>query len=118
MVPRAQHATTVLAAGDRHPLQVMATLHAHYARMLRLDGAGVRDEAQAADVLGMKGSTFPAKKALNQARRLGHDGIAEAFRLLSDADLDLRKFTKDWPEQLVMEVLVARLSRLGPRGRR
>jgi len=44
--------------------------------------------------------------------------VTEAFRLLSDADLDLRKFTKDWPEQLVMEVLVARLSRLGPRGRR
>jgi DNA polymerase-3 subunit delta len=108
----------MLAAGDRHPLQVMATLHAHYARMLRLDGANVRDEAQAAEVLGMKGSTFPAKKALTQARRLGHDGVAEAFRLLSDADLDLRKFTKDWPEQLVMEVLVARLSRLGPRGRR
>lgn len=108
----------MLAAGERHPLQLMATLHGHYARMLRLDGAGVRDEAEAATLLGMKGSTFPAKKALNQARRLGHDGIAEAIRLLAEADLDLRKFTKDWPEHLVMEVLVARLSRLGPRSRR
>jgi hypothetical protein len=44
--------------------------------------------------------------------------VAEAIRLLSEADLDLRKFRKDWPEQLVMEVLVARLSRLGPRSRR
>jgi DNA polymerase-3 subunit delta len=96
----------------------MATLHGHYARMLRLDGAGVRDEAEAAQLLGMKGSTFPAKKALNQTRRLGHEGVAEAIRLLSEADLDLRKFRKDWPEQLVMEVLVARLSRLGPRSRR
>jgi DNA polymerase-3 subunit delta len=86
--------------------------------MLRLDGAGVRDEAQAAELLGMKGSTFPAKKALNQARRLGHDGVVDAIGLLADADLDLRTFTKDWPEQLVMEVLVARLSRLGPRSRR
>jgi DNA polymerase-3 subunit delta len=108
----------MLAAGDRHPLAIMSSLHSHYARMLRLDGAGVRDEGQAAELLGMKGSTFPAKKALNQARRLGHDGVADAIRLLADADLDLRKFTKDWPEQLVMEVLVARLSRLGPRGRR
>ena len=108
----------MIAAGERHPLQIMATLHGHYARMLRLDGAGIRDEAQAAELLGMKGSTFPAKKALTQARRLGHDGIAEAFGLLADADLDLRKFRKDWPEELVMEVLVARLSRLGPRGRR
>ena len=105
----------MLAAGERHPLQIMATLHGHYSRMLRLDGAGVRDEAQAAEMLGMKGSTFPAKKALTQTRRLGHDGVAEAIRLLADADLDLRKFSKDWPEQLVMEVLVARLSRLGGR---
>jgi DNA polymerase-3 subunit delta len=108
----------MLAAGERHPLALMATLHGHYARMLRLDGAGIRDEGEAAQVLGMKGSTFPAKKALNQARRLGHDGVVEAIRLLAEADLDLRKFRKDWPEQLVMEVLVARLSRLGPRSRR
>lgn len=107
----------MLHAGDRHPLVVMATLHSHYARMLRLDGAGIADEAGAAVVLGMKGSTFPAKKALTQARRLGHSGVAEAFRLLAEADLDLRKLRKDWPEELVMEVLVARLSRLGPRGR-
>jgi DNA polymerase-3 subunit delta len=96
----------------------MSSLHTHYARMLRLDGAGIRDEAEAAQLLGMKGSTFPAKKALNQARRLGHDGVVDAIRLLAEADLDLRKFSKDWPEQLVMEVLVARLSRLGPRSRR
>jgi DNA polymerase-3 subunit delta len=108
----------MMAAGDRHPLAIMSSLHSHYARMLRLDGAGVRDEAEAAQVLGMKGSTFPAKKALNQARRLGHDGVAQAIQLLAEADLDLRKFSKDWPEELVMEVLVARLSRLGPRGRR
>lgn len=107
----------MLDAGERHPLQVMATLHAHYARMLRLDGAGAADEAQAAEALGIKGSTFPAKKALTQVRRLGHEGVAEAFRLLSDADLDLRGIRKQWPESLVMEVLVARLSRLGARSR-
>lgn len=105
----------MLTAGDRHPLQIMATLHGHYGRMLRLDGAGIRDETEAATALGMKGSTFPAKKALTQSRKLGHDGVAEAFRLLAEADLDLRNFRKDWPEQLVMEVLVARLSRLGGR---
>lgn len=102
-------------AGERHPLQLLATLHAHYARMLRLDGAAAADEAAAAAVLGMKGSTFPAKKALTQARRLGHAGVAEAIRLLAEADLDLRGFERVWPESLVMEVLVARLSRLGPR---
>jgi DNA polymerase-3 subunit delta len=108
----------MLAAGDRHPLQIMATLHGHYARMLRLDGADARDEAAAAAMLGMKGSTFPAKKALTQVRALGHDKVVRAFELLAEADLDLRKFRKDWPEELVMEVLVGRLCQLSPRKRR
>jgi len=102
----------MMRAGDRHPLQIMATLHGHYANMLRLDGRGVRTEAEAAEILGMKRSTFPARKAMEQGRRLGHDGVARAIQLLADADLDLRKLRKDWPEDLVMEVLVARLCRL------
>jgi DNA polymerase-3 subunit delta len=101
--------------GGRHPLVVMATLTNHYARIMRLDGAGV-DEAGAAAALGITGSTFPARKALSQARKLGHENIARAMTLLSDADLAL-KGTIDWPDELVLEVLVARLSRLAPRVR-
>src|SRR5690606_32727482 len=56
----------------RHPFQLLSTLHTHYSRMMQLDGAQVAGERGAADLLGMKGSTFPAKKALGQARRLGH----------------------------------------------
>jgi len=106
-------------AGGRHPLVVMATLQGHFGNMLRLDGAGARDEAEAAALLGMKGrSTFPAKKALDQGRRLGHDGVARAIQLLAEADLTLRGFGKSWPDDLVMEVLVARLCRLAPARRR
>ncbi|MCU1460414.1 MAG: holA [Acidimicrobiales bacterium] len=101
--------------GGRHPLVVMATLTNHYARILRLDGADV-DEAGAAAALGITGSTFPARKALSQARKLGHDNVARAMTLLADADLAL-KGTIDWPDELVLEVLVARLSRLTPRAR-
>ncbi len=101
--------------GGRHPLVVMATLTNHYTRILRLDGADV-DEAGAAAALGITGSTFPARKALTQARKLGHDNIARAMTLLADADLAL-KGTIDWPDELVLEVLVARLSRLAPRAR-
>jgi DNA polymerase-3 subunit delta len=97
--------------GGRHPFQILATLHTHYSRMLQLDGAEVGGERAAADLLGMKGSTFPAKKALGQARRLGHDRVIRAIDLLAQADLDLRG-TKDWPNQLVLEVLVARLATL------
>ena len=49
--------------------------------------------------------------------RSGGSGVARAIALLAQDDLDLRGAT-DWPEELVMEVLVARLSRLGGSGRR
>jgi len=101
----------MVGGGGRHPLQVMATLHGHYARMLQLDGAPVRGEKDAAQLIGLRGSTFPARKALQQARRLGHDRVVEAMSLLAGADLDLRG-GKAWPEGLVLEVLVARLARL------
>ncbi|MBU6316211.1 MAG: DNA polymerase III subunit delta, partial [Acidobacteria bacterium] len=100
----------MMRAGERHPLQVMSILHGHYAKLLTLDGADVRDEASAAAVLGIKPG-FPAKKMLDQHRKLGSSATAKAMALLAQADLDLRG-AKDWPEELVMEVLVARLSRL------
>ena len=99
---------------SRHPLQLLAALGGRYQRMLRLDGAGAADERQAAEILGMKGSTFPAKKILGQTRRLGSEKVARAIRLLADADLALRG-TLDWPDELVMEVLVARLAALSAR---
>ena len=103
----------LLGAG-RHPLVILASLHNHYARILRLEGSGAADEKAAAEMLGITGSTFPARKALSQARRLGHDAVARAIALLADADLAL-KGAIEWPEGLVLEVLVARLSRLAGR---
>jgi DNA polymerase-3 subunit delta len=96
--------------GGRHPLQLMAILHAHYGRLARLDGVPVASEAQAAEVLGIKPG-FPAKKALTQYRRLGGDGVRRAIELLAGADLDLRG-RRDLGDDVVMEILVARLSRL------
>lgn len=112
----------MLGAGGRHPLQVMATLYGHLGRMLRLDGSGASGEKAAAEVLGLKGSTFPAKKALDQLHRLGHDGVAEAFQLLATADLDLRGARQlgadaASSDRAVLEILVARLARLAPTGR-
>lgn len=104
----------MMGAGARHPLALMTTLHNHYGRMARLDGAGARDERAAADLLGMKKSTYPAKKALVQGRKLGNDKLRRAVHLLAQADLDLRG-AKAWPPDLVMEVLVARLARLSRR---
>ena len=101
----------MMGAGGRHALAIMATLQTHYLRMLRLDGADVRGEKDAAALLGMKGSSYPAKKAMTQARKLGSAKVRRAVGLLAGADLDLRG-KQAWPEELVMEVLVARLARL------
>jgi len=100
----------MMRAGERHPLQVMSILHGHYAKLLALDGANARDEASAASAMGIKPG-FPARKALDQYRKIGGSAVSRAIALLAQADLDLRG-AKEWPEDLVMEVLVARLSRL------
>jgi len=100
----------MLGASGSHPLVVMGTLHRHYRQMLRLDGSGISSPEAAAEALGLK-SPYPAKKALAQSRRLGTAGVARAIRLLADADLDVRGATS-LPGEVVLEVLVARLSRL------
>ena len=101
----------MMAAGGRPPLQIMATLHTHYERILRLDGTQISNEKDAAVHLEMKGSTFPAKKALSQMRRLGPDKTRRAIELLSKTDMDLRgKSALDG--DILMEILVARLAQL------
>jgi DNA polymerase-3 subunit delta len=97
---------------SRHPLQLMATLQSHYGRLLRLDGSGATSEAAAAELLGMKPG-FQVRKLLDHNGRLGSTGVAKAIGLLAGADLDLRG-RRDLPEEVVMEVLVARLSKLVP----
>jgi DNA polymerase-3 subunit delta len=99
----------MLRAGGRHPLVVMAILHTHYARLLRLDGSGATDEASAGEVLGIRG--FAARKALDRSRAMGPEGIHDALELLAGADADLRG-RRELPEDAVLEVLVARLCRL------
>jgi hypothetical protein len=102
----------VMGAGDRHPLQILATLHGHVVRIARLDGSGANDPDSAAAVLGLRPQqAFQARKALDTQRRWGSSSIGRAVGWLAAADVDLRGGT-DWPPELVMEVLVARLSRL------
>ena len=105
----------MLVAGERHPLEVMSLLHRHYRQMLRLDGSGANSPEEAAQILGLR-SAYPAKKALAQSRRLGSARMARAFLLLAEADLDLRGLT-DLSGDAVLEVVVARLSRLSGRRR-
>ena len=78
--------------------------------MLRLDGTDISSGEDAAALLGVR-SAFVAKKALAQSRQLGSDRVAQAIVLLAAADLDI-KGQSALPTDLVLEVLVARLSRL------
>ncbi|MEY2420831.1 MAG: polymerase subunit delta [Acidimicrobiaceae bacterium] len=105
----------IMGAGERHALQIMSSLHGHYTRMLALDGIDVRGEKEAAAALGMRGSTFPARKALDQSRRLGHEKLSQAIALLARADRDLRgerAYPREVADDLVMELLIARLANL------
>ena len=101
----------MLNAGGRHEMQVLAILYNHFSRLLRLDGAEVSGETEAAELLGLKGSTFPAKKALRQARKLGSKRVARSIDLLAQADIDLR-VASALPPAVVLEVLVARLAQM------
>ncbi|MGH9157001.1 MAG: DNA polymerase III subunit delta [Acidimicrobiales bacterium] len=102
----------MLDGGGRHPLEIMATLHRHYGGMLRVDGAEVAGEKAAVELLGL--APYPAKKILEQSRRLGSAKVGRAVELLAAADVDLRG-ASSWPPELVMEVLVTRLSGLARR---
>jgi DNA polymerase-3 subunit delta len=100
----------MMHSGGRHPLQIMSTLHSHYGNLAKLDGADARSEQDVMTITGIK-SAYPAKKALQNYRRLGADSVKRAIELIAQADLDLRG-AKDLSDELVMEVLVARLSKL------
>jgi DNA polymerase-3 subunit delta len=103
----------LIEAGARHPLVVLAILHRHFGNVLRVQSPEIASESQAAEALGIaRGrSTFPARKALDAARRLGPRGIGDAITALADAELAL-KGKLDWEPEVVLEVLVARLCRI------
>jgi DNA polymerase-3 subunit delta len=97
-------------AGGRAPVEIVGILHRHFSGMLRLDGAGARSGDEAAAMLGA-GTSFVGQKVLAQANRLGGERIGQAVVLVADADLDV-KGRSALPPGTVLEVLVARLSRL------
>lgn len=100
-----------------HPLQVMAILHNHFRRILRLDDPSIRSEDDAVAALGGKVKAYPAKLAWQRAQSLGTEGIRRAFDLLADADVAIRGGS-GMPQDAVIEVLVTRLAVLGRGARR
>ncbi len=66
--------------GERHPLQILATLSGHYSRVLRLSGSDVTDEKSAAALLGLRGSTFPAAQGARSGAAPRSAGRGEGLR--------------------------------------
>jgi DNA polymerase-3 subunit delta len=99
----------ITEAGGLSAVEVVFSLHRHYSNMLTLDGATISSGEEAAQLLSVS-SAFVGKKALEQSRRLGSARIGQAIQLLADADLDVKGAT-GLPPELVVEILVARLSR-------
>lgn len=97
-----------------HPLQILGMLQSRYRKLLHVDDPAIQTVAEAHAALGGKGSTFPAKKALEASRALGTDGLRRAIDSLHQADIDL-KGASAMPEDAVLEVLVARLAALHSR---
>jgi DNA polymerase III delta subunit len=100
-----------------HPLQVVAILHSHYRRLLKLDDPDIRSAEDAAAALGGRTSPNSARYRLKQARALGPDGLRQAFDQLARADLDL-KGARAIPGDAVLDVLVVRLCGLSARAAR
>lgn len=105
----------MMDAGERHPLQIMAQLHTHFVRLAKLDGPTIGGPHDVEALTGAKG--FQAEKALKAYRGLGSAGVRRAFDLLAAADRDLRGGT-GLENDVVMDVLVARLSKLASPRRR
>ena len=96
---------------EYHHMQIMSLLHTHYTKLMRLDGSDLRSPQDAMAILGSK-SEFQGRKYLSQMQKLGSAGVSRAIALLAQADIDLRG-GKDLGDELTMEVLVARLCRMG-----
>ena len=94
---------------------IVASLDSHFSRVARLDGTDIRSGEEAATLLGV--NAFPAKKALDLARKFDTATISSAIALVADADLDLKGMSGLEP-RMIIEILVARLSRLSGASRR
>lgn len=104
----------MVRSGEYHPFQILSILHNHYAKLLRLDGSGASAIPDVMSVISSR-SEFQARKYLELARRIGARRTVEAIGLLARADRDLRG-GKGLDEEIVLEILLARLSRLGGSG--
>lgn len=109
ILQRLLHATSSSQPRPMHPLQILAMIHSHVRKLARLDDPHIRNERDAHQALGSKGSPYGAKKAWQTARSWGTERIQAAYADLLKADQAL-KGASALPDDAVMISLVARLA--------
>lgn len=90
-----------------NPYALLSVITAHMERLFRTSELGFKNEAVAAEFFGMKGSTYPAKKAIQTAGRYGVI-LPDLMKLIAKAGNDMRGGS-GVPARVVLEVLVGRL---------
>lgn len=90
-------------------IAVVSILRGHLEKMYRVQQTGVKDEKTAAVLLGLKGSTYPAKKAITLASRY-KSAVEPLVLLASQTDAGLRGGKGSGvPDRLAVEILIGRM---------
>lgn len=120
-------ARRMLDSKGRAGLQVVNILQRHFMQFMKLEGAAVASQDEAAALLGITNAKS-AGFVLQTASRLGTDRIAMAMHWITEADLALKggvsyggkdlNTDMDVTELTVVEVLVARLAKMSQGARR
>lgn len=108
----AADAKRALRAIDRmipanNPVALLAVVSSHIEKMFRLSALDIRSEQAAAQFLGLKGSTYPAKKAVQTMGRYGN-ALPALVKLVAQANTNM-KGGSPLPPRMTLEILVGRL---------
>lgn len=107
-IPGSLRISRRLQEGKGSPYGVTVILSNHFGMMYRLAQAGIRNEREGAAMLGVKGSTYPVKKAIANARRYG-PRLELMVRLVDTAQKDL-KGASSLDAATTVDILVSRLA--------
>lgn len=97
----------ILGGGER-PLSVAGMIKSHLERIYLVQQSGLTVESEAANLLGLKGSTYPAKKAIQLVSQ--YRGAAEPLLVLANETYGALRGGqgRGVPDRLALEILVAR----------
>jgi DNA polymerase III subunit delta len=89
------------------PASLTSIITNHLEKIFRLSTAGITDEQEAAAFLGLKGSTYPAKKAIQVGRR--YKSAIGPMVLLAQQGAHAVRGGSGVPVRLTVEILIGRL---------